>query len=638
MNRNLIPQAWSVTKVFFARLRFLAVFLIVGFIVGYWDNIKNHWDKWTRPAVAPDALAAALTSDIEYFCVMHPNIIRSEPGNCPICGMPLLKRKKGEKVQLPQDVLARVQLSPQRIAIAGIQTSAVQLRELLREIEALGVLDYNETKVAQLSVRVAGRADELFIRYTGQTIKNGDPIYSLYSPELYSAQREYLLARRRVNELPAAAPESAKTDAATIYNASMEKLVLWGVTQKQLDEMDREYDSSGKIPSHLTIVSPISGVVIRKDIFEGGYVNVGEKPYTIADLSTLWLQVKLYERDVPLVQLGQPVAVTVDALPDLVFNGVVTFKAFQLDPQTRTVDARVEVKNADMHLTPGMFANAAIQVSIDAMGGGTIAATAPATQPATRPSAPPSTAAAIAEGPKVFTAALDPYLQVQALLAQDKFQDVSQLLHAMAAKVEPLKGDPRLAASVTRVSAAVHDAAGQDLEAVRNTFKEVSAAMIEIGKSVGLPADAPAVQVYRCPMAKANWLQPSGATANPFYGSSMFSCGGPVEPLPKAAAVTADATTRPSGAGKRMLAIPRSAVIEAGRHRIVYVESSPGVFDMRAVTLGPQAGEYYPVLRGLEDGERVVTVGAFLIDSENRLNPALAADSAEAPRAPAHQH
>src|SRR5438045_1565793 len=169
MNREFLHNAGTVTKVIFARLRFLAVFIIAGLIVGYWDNIKNHVDKWTRPAVAPE-VAGVSHSDTEYYCSMHPNIVREEPGNCPICGMPLVKRKKGEAQVLPADVMARVQLSPQRVALANVQTSAVEYKTLVREIHAVGVMDYDETKVAQLSPRVAGRADELYLQYTGSPV------------------------------------------------------------------------------------------------------------------------------------------------------------------------------------------------------------------------------------------------------------------------------------------------------------------------------------------------------------------------------------------------------------------------------------------------------------------------------------
>ncbi len=627
MNEKRSHQVWAVVRVLLARLRFLSVFLVAGLLVGYWDDIKNHWDKWTRPSVAPDELASA--SDVEFFCVMHPNIVRAQAGDCPICGMPLVKRRKGENAKLPDDVLARVQLSPQRISLANIQTSPVELRHLVREVHALGVLDYAESRVAQLSARVAGRADELFIRFTGQIVAKGDRVYSIYSPELYAAQREYLLARKRVNELAGDAPAAARADAATVYNATMEKLVLWGITREQLDAIDREFDAAGTVPTHLTITSPISGVVVRKDLFEGGYVNAGDTPFTIADLKTLWLQVKLFERDVPLVRLGQPVAVTVDAMPDKVFNGAVTFMSYQLDPQTRTLDARVEVTNADLRLRPGMFADAALAITV----GDDAAATRPATH-ATSPLATPLTSRQESE---VYAAALVPYMEIESTLSQDKADGMPVLLNTLAERLKPLNGRADIAGQVARVGEAARASTAQSLEQIRKTtFQQVSIAMIEIGKRVGLPAGAPAVQVYRCPMEKANWLQYTGKIANPFYGSKMLTCGGAVETIPRAADIHPSHDPSPAP-GQQVLAVPRSAVIEAGRHRIVYVESAPGVFDMRAVQLGALAGEYYQVLSGLKQGDRVVTVGVFLIDSENRLNPSRTAAPDPAQVEPGHQ-
>jgi len=601
--KEILHDAWVVSKVAAARLRFVMVFVIAALLVGYWDNIQNHWDKWTRPAAGVQAV-----SDIEYTCSMHPDVVREEPGVCPICGMPLVQRKKGSSQPLPADVLARVQLTPRRIAMAGIETSPVSARTLVRQVRALGVLDYNETKVAQLSARVAGRADELFIRYTGQLVKQGDPVYSIYSPDVYTAQREYLLARKRVHDLPADASSETRADASAVYNATMQKLVLWGISREQLDRMDQQYDQSGQVPTHLTVTSPISGIVVRKEIYEGSYVQVGDRPYTIADLGTLWLQAKIYERDVPLVRIGQTVHVTVEALPNQTFKGQVAFLAFGLDPQTRTLDARVEVDNPDLRLRPGMYAEADIAVPI---GSHEASATAPAGAPATQ-----------SVEAQIFRQGLAAYLQAHDLLAHDKSEGVADHLAEVAQSLSPLQTDPQIEHAYHKLADAAKRSAGQDLAALRQTFRDISLAMMEIGRATGVPAGSAAIQVYRCPMTdKPYWLQQGGQTSNPYYGSEMPTCGAPVETLPTAAVVphpVTQPTTAPAGA---VLSIPRSAIINTGRDMMVYVESSPGVFDLRKVTVGPEAQEYYPVFAGLTEGDRVVTRGAFLVDSENRLNP-----------------
>jgi multidrug efflux pump subunit AcrA (membrane-fusion protein) len=618
--KQFLRQAKTVLQILLARLRFVAVFIIAALVVGYWDDIKNHVDKWTRPPIAPDSLAAAAAGTIEFYCPMHPEVIRTEPGKCPRCGMPLVKRKRGEAEKLPADVLARVNLTPRRVALANVQTTPVAYRRLIREIRSLGILDYNETRLARISARVSGRADDLFIQYTGQTVKKGDPVYSLYSPEVYTAQREYLLSRKRVNDMPADAGMDSSRDASAVYNASMQKLVLWGISTEQLDKLDEEYDRTGKIPTNLTVTSPLSGIVVKKEIDQGKYVQMGESPYTVADLSKLWLKLKLYERDVPLVTLGSPVQLVVDALPNEVFNGVVTFKAFLIDPETRTLDARVEVDNADLRLRPGMFANAIIEIPV-------VPATQP-TQPSSQPASPTLSAVEIS---KIYRRALAPYLQAQKLLSEDKAANVAGLLTQSLKLLEPIQHEPAVHAGYARLADAVKPLSNQPLDALRKSFTEVSAAMIELGKSVGIPADTPGVKVFRCPMVKANWLQEGDQTANPYYGSRMLDCGSAVEALPKVspAAVPPRPSVAPAG---KVLAIPRSAVIDTGMNRIVYVESSPGVFDMRAVKLGPLAGDLFPVFAGLDEGDTVVTIGTFLIDAENRLNPA------RTESAPVHQH
>jgi hypothetical protein len=295
-----------------------------------------------------------------------------------------------------------------------------------------------------------------------------------------------------------------------------------------------------------------------------------------------------------------------------------------------------------------MFAGAAIRVTLTpevlGAGGNTgrgattrgAAATRAATGPHPADSRPPAGSEPV-DPPGAYEAALAAYLRAHETLTRDKSEGVAARLEEAAKALEPLRQDPALAPGVDRLATAAAAAKGQTLDALRQTFKEASAAMIETGRAAGTPADASPVKVFRCPMKKANWLQNGNTTANPYYGSEMFDCGSAIETLPKARKKAARApapTSASAPAGPaRLLAVPRSAVIDTGDTRIVYVESTPGVFDMKSVRLGPAAGDYYPVLEGLEEGDRVVTVGTFLIDAENRLNPmrVAAAPAAGAP-------
>lgn len=593
-------QVWTVLKVLVARLRFLAIFLVAGLIVGYWDHIKNHVDKWTRPAnqyVSSD-------SHEEWYCPMHPQVKRSVPGQCPICNMDLKKREPGELSAVP----GRVQLTPQKLSLAGIATTQASYRPLVREVRALGVLDYDETRLANIAARVAGRADELFLTYTGQSVKAGDSVYSLYSPEVFTAQREYLQARKRVNDLPGDASAEQRADASAVYNASMQKLVLWGISREQLDKLDKEFDSTGKVPTNFVVTSPITGIVVKKEINPGQYLQVGQSAYTVADLSTLWLRAKIYEADIPLVKIGQKVQVLVEAMADQPIEARVTFVAFTLDPETRTLDARIEVPNKELRLRPGMFATAVIRAAVQE-------------EKAERPTSnvQPSTSN---ENAALLQKALEPYLKSSDLLAHDKMEGVSELLEQTVKLLEPVGKDAKLKEAYGRLVAGVKETRGEEMKELRETFKKVSLALIDIAKVTGQPVDAPAVQIFRCPMKdKPYWLQVGADTANPYMGQRMFDCGGPVEGLPKAAPASNGETAAESGAAY-VLSIPRSSVIDTGAHKIVFVQSAAGVFDMREVTVGALSrDDYYPVLGGLKEGDKVVSQGAFLLDSENRLNP-----------------
>ena len=339
-----------------ARLRFIGILVAIGVVITQWDLLIAHYEKWTRPTNA----VAAAQSDTEYFCPMHPSVIRDN-GNekCPVCFMPLSKRKKGaagEGDALPAGVVNRVQLSPYRIVLAGVQTSEVTTLPLTKEINAVGFVEFNERGLKSVSARAKGRIDELLVNETGQMVAAGDILASLYSPDLNVTVQNLVDAKRR-NSLE-------------LLASSRQRLELLGVGNDQIDEILQ----SGKANSHLRIRSPISGHVIKKYVREGQYVEEGSPLYDIADLSSVWIQAQVYEDDMvflPIEQSHKPraddptslsVTATTRAFPGENFQGTLAFVYPHVDQQSRTVTVRFELKNPGHKLRPGMTATIALQI------------------------------------------------------------------------------------------------------------------------------------------------------------------------------------------------------------------------------------------------------------------------------------
>ena len=350
-----------VVKVVELRLRFVALMAVTGLVFAYWDTLWNHYEKWTRP---PGETHAA-TSDTEYFCPMHPTVIQSEPGSCPICGMPLSKRKKGETEILPAGVLARVSLAPFRVAQAGVQTSEVGYAPLSETVITVGSVEVDERQLKRISSRTKGmsRVETLFVNFTGTRVKAGEPLAELYSPELYQALQELLLVQRSARERPRAQTALGRSvlgDPNELVGLSREKLRLWGITPAQIDRILRE----GKADYKLPILSPIGGVVIRKNVVEGEYVSEGQAMFEVADLTHVWVKAQIYENQFSLVRVGQAVEAVVEAYPGEVFAGKVAFIDPVLNPQTRTVTVRYDMENLDLRLRPGMFATVTLKTPV----------------------------------------------------------------------------------------------------------------------------------------------------------------------------------------------------------------------------------------------------------------------------------
>ena len=326
--RKPLEKAWLVTKILFLRLRFIFLFVVIGLIVGHWSWIMNVADRFLRPPAAEEAEQKA--GEYEWYCGMHPWIVRNDPrALCPVCGMKLSQRKRGIQEKLSAGVLARLRLSESRVLQAGVGTEEVTYRTLVREVRTVGSITYDERRLRDLSARIAGRADKLFVDFTGVRVRAGDPLYEIYSPELVTTEEEYLLALQNLATLESeagagkAGGEAARDRARRLVAAARERLRLWGIGDEEVQKLER----TRKVESHLVITSPFSGVVVEKKIHAGHYVEVGEDPYTLADDSVVWLQAEVFEADLGLVHEGQVLEVTAEAYPGARFAGTVAFIA-----------------------------------------------------------------------------------------------------------------------------------------------------------------------------------------------------------------------------------------------------------------------------------------------------------------------
>jgi Cu(I)/Ag(I) efflux system membrane fusion protein len=489
-----------ILDVVLVRVRFLALFVIVGLVAGQWDRITARWERWMRPA----AEHAAEAAKVEYFCPMHPQVVRDAPGSCPICGMPLSRREKGESGGLPAGVLARVQLSPLRIAQGGVRTVEVSARPLVREVPTAGFVEVDERREKRIAARVAGRVDGLSVDFTGMRVAEGDPLVSLYSPDLITAEEALLSSARALEAIGrgGAGPEEVER-AQRLLDASRDRLLLWGLTPEQVEAVR----TSGKTGDHVDLRSPLAGTVLEKKVSVGKYVMEGEDLFRIADLTRVWVRARVFAADLALARVGAPVEAVADAFPGETFKGTVAFTDPVLDPATRTAGVRMDIVNPGGRLLPGMFVTARLRVPV---------------------------------------ADLEPFA---------------------SRKTEAVK-----TADGDRWTCPMHP--------------EV------VAKEPG-----------KCPICSMALVKKES---------------GPGETLPGS-----------------VLAVPEPSVIDTGTRRVVYRESSPGVFDAVEVVLGPRAEGWYPVISGVAAGDRVVAAGAFLVDAETRLNPSIAAAYFGASSAPA---
>jgi len=302
---------------------------------------------------------AAERKILYYLDPMHPEYKSDKPGTAPDCGMDLVPVYADEQSSPAESsaILGAVKITPDKQQLIGVQTSLVEYHDVQKTIRAVGQVDYAEPRQAFVTTKFEGYIEELFVDYTGKLVEKGQPLFTIYSPELVSTQEEYLLAIRSQKSMAQNASAQASAGANTLLESTKRRLSLWDITDREIEEMAR----SGKITKTLTIDSPIRGYVVEKMAVRGLKVMPGMNLYQIADLFTVWVLADIYEYEIPLVKVGQEATVTLTYDAGEVFKGRVTYVYPSLSPETRTGKVRLEFPNPGQKLKPGMYANVNLQ-------------------------------------------------------------------------------------------------------------------------------------------------------------------------------------------------------------------------------------------------------------------------------------
>jgi Cu(I)/Ag(I) efflux system membrane fusion protein len=295
-----------------------------------------------------------------YTCPMHPSVRTDRPGACPICGMALVRQSRSADASAGEIAALRsVSLSPSQRVMTNISTIESRRQTIAHDISAVGVVAFAEPRQATVAARFGGRIERLYVNSTGQIVKQGEPLFALYSPDLITAEQEYLLAREGTR---GGADSSASTMNHQLLESARERLLLrFGLTSPQIDQL-RE---SGRVGSAAIFTSPISGTVIRKDVQEGQFVQEGTILYELADLSRVWVLLDVYEQDIRFVKVGNEVTLTAPAYPGERFRGRVVFVEPVVSAETRTVRVRLDVPNPFGKLRPNMYVSGTITVRKD---------------------------------------------------------------------------------------------------------------------------------------------------------------------------------------------------------------------------------------------------------------------------------
>ena len=334
------------------------------------DLLPQYAEQAASPAGPSSALPPADMADMPgmstkgserkvlyWYDPMHPAYKSDKPGIAPDCGMTLVP-KYADDESMAKMPMGTVTITPEKQVMAGVRTALVERKPLVRDIRTTTQIVADETKIAHIHVKVAGYIDQVYVDFVGQLVKKGQPLFTLYSPDLVSAEEEYLIAKRGNATLGVAPFAEVSQGAQSLLQSTRQRLKLWDISDDQIKQLDQ----TGKVSKDLTFYSPITGFVTDRKVFPQASVTPDTELYTVSDLSTVWADADIYEYEVPFVHLGQRVTLTLSYYPGKTYTGNIAYIYPTVDPQTRTVKVRIQLPNPGFDLKPQMFADAELRV------------------------------------------------------------------------------------------------------------------------------------------------------------------------------------------------------------------------------------------------------------------------------------
>ncbi|MBZ5514101.1 MAG: efflux RND transporter periplasmic adaptor subunit [Acidobacteriia bacterium] len=332
-------------------------------LAGFSAKAREKLLAWTKPAAAAAPTPAATEGKrkiLYYQDPMHPWYRSDKPGIAPDCGMKLVPIYADETGAAAPTTPGAVRISAARQQLIGVVSVPARYRTIDKTIRTVGRVALDEERIANVHVKVSGWIQKVFVDYTFQHVMKGDPLFTLYSPELLATEQEYLLALKAEREFGSSSFAEVAVGGRNLLEAARRRLELWDLTDEQVNELEK----TGKPQREITFYSPATGHVLERKAFPNQYVTPDTELYKLADHSVVWVYADVYEPELPLVELGQEAILTAESLPGRKLIGHITFIQPHLMGETRTLPVRMEFPNPSLELKPDMFVNVELRRSL----------------------------------------------------------------------------------------------------------------------------------------------------------------------------------------------------------------------------------------------------------------------------------